>query len=341
MDLIIVSTTIRGDEGYRDWDQLAAKSKFTTVSFIVTGDLQSSPFDERGFLCHLEYIEAKDQNSFSCSESIGWKKYARRNIALLRALELQPDYILMIDDDNRPHSNYFNDWHRVLTTKTSKSVEWLSNQTNQWHNYLRTGNTEIKLYPRGFPVSYRDLEYETVIKECDPISPESIGLFQGISLGDPDIDAMTRIVYSKPTPLQEIKEKNYCLRNVWSPYNSQNTLFSKKLFPLAFMWPNAGRFEDIYGSLIWQQFLFNNNMYVHIGDAVNYQNRGIRDNLIDLSLEVEGYLHVHDVWNEIIQIKTDNPMTFISEMIKSDNPIISREKYFLQSYLSDLHRIGY
>jgi len=341
MKLVIVSTTIHGDKGYRDWDTLAHKSTFPDVHFVIAGDFHSPPFDASNFQCSLEYLSADDQKSYACSESIGWKKWARRNIALLRAMELQPDYILVIDDDNRPHENYFDDWHRILTNTTNKEIVCDSDIINPWHNYLRTGDTKIKFYPRGFPIVFRDQEYDTLIKDTLPISPDSIGLYQGISLGDPDIDAMTRIVYSEPTPLNNISEKNYCLQNVWSPYNSQNTLFSKKLFPLAFTWPSAGRYEDIYASLVWQQFLFNNNMHVHIGDALNYQIRGKRDDIRDLSLEVEGYLHVHDVWDDIIKIKAESPIGFINEMIKSNNPIISREKIFLKSYLHDLQKIGY
>jgi hypothetical protein len=38
----------------------------------------------------------------------------RRNTALLRAMETEPDFILMIDDDNLPRDGYFDDWHRLL-----------------------------------------------------------------------------------------------------------------------------------------------------------------------------------------------------------------------------------
>ena len=341
MKLAIVSTTIRGDSGYRDWDELASKSAFSDVKFFIAGDLNSIPFNDKRFICDLEYISAEQQRSYSCSDSIGWKRWARRNIALLKAIEFDPDFILFIDDDNRPHESYFKDWYDVLTKPTTKQVVCDSSVEHPWHNYLQTGDTKIPFYPRGFPITFRNQEYRTTIKDSTPISPDRIGVFQGISLGDPDIDAMTRIVYSTPTPLNSIQEKNFCMKNIWSPYNTQNTLFSKSLFPLAFTWPNSGRYEDIYASLVWQQFIFNNDMYVHIGDAINYQIRGKRNDVHDLSLEVDVYFNIENVWNDILRISALTPTVFIEELIKSSNPTIKKEQTFFSAYLDDLIRIGY
>lgn len=339
MKLAIISTTIHGDQGYRDYDDLAHRSPFSEVNFIISGDLQSPKFNDKNFSCNIEYLDVEDQKNYTCSEPIGWKKYARRNIALLRAIELNPDYILMVDDDNRPTENYFSDWYKILTNPCTKQVKSTNKSDLVWHNYLRTGDTDITLYPRGFPISFRDIDYGTTIEETNPISVEEIGVFQGISLGDPDIDAISRIVYPKATPLNSIKEKNFCLQNIWSPYNTQNTLFSRKLFPLAFTWPNSGRYEDIYASLVWQQFLFQQNMYVHVGDAMNYQIRGKRNNLKDFSLEVTGYLQIENVLESILQINTSCPIRFIKELSECCNGAIQYEGPFLDAYLEDVTKI--
>ncbi len=140
-------------------------------------------------------------------------------------------------------------------------------------------------------------------------------------------------------PLTVVHEKNYALQHVWSPYNSQNTMFAKKLFPLAFMWSTAGRSEDIYASYVWQQFLFNNNMYVHVGDAVNFQDRGVRNDLRDMNLEIETYLKSHEIWEEISKIKEKDPLDFIKALIHSDNEVIAREKAFMHAIHSDFERI--
>lgn len=340
MNLAIISTTIYGEKGYLPYDHLAKKSKFHHIKFFIAGDKKSPPFDTSNFLCDVEYIPAKAQGRYASSEAIGWNKPARRNIALLRAMETNPDFILTIDDDNIPSEDYFDQWYKVLTIPAKKHVVGVKDiEHPHWHNYLKATDSEIELYARGFPIPFRYKDSTKVMKAKKVISPKQIGVFQGISLGDPDIDAKTRIVYPKPTPLTTVHEKNYVLQHIWSPYNSQNTMFAKKLFPLAFMWPTAGRSEDIYASYVWQKFLFNNNMYAHIGDAVNFQDRGKRDDLRDMALEIETYLRSHEVWEEINKIRETDSLEFISALIRSEHEIIDREKSFMHAFYNDLERI--
>lgn len=340
MKLAIISTTIHGEKGYILYDRLAKKSKFSDVKFFVAGDKKSADFDTSKFKCEIEYLTPKAQGRYASSEAIGWNKPARRNIALLRAMETNPDFILTIDDDNIPSDDYFDLWHNVITSPARKEVIGVKDiEHHHWHNYLAASDSEIELYARGFPIPFRYKNSTKVVKTKKEIPTEKIGIFQGISLGDPDIDAKTRIVYPKPTPLSVIHEKNYVLRDIWSPYNSQNTMFAKKLFPLAFMWSTAGRSEDIYASYVWQRFLFNNGMYAHVGDAVNFQNRGKRNDIRDLTLEVETYLKSHEVWDEINKIKETDALDFISALICSEHEIIRREKAFMHAFRNDLERV--
>lgn len=340
MKLAIISTTIHGEKGYLPFDRLAKKSKFDSVQFFIAGDKKSPPFDTSGFTCDVEYLTPQAQGRYASSEAIGWNKPARRNIALLRAMETDPDFILTIDDDNIPSKDYFDQWYRVISTPAKKEVIGIKDiEHSHWHNYLKATDSEIELYTRGFPIPFRYKDSTKVMKAKKAIPANEIGVFQGISLGDPDIDAKTRIVYPKPMPLSKVYEKNYVLKHIWSPYNSQNTMFSKKLFPLGFMWSTAGRSEDIYASYVWQKFLFNNDMYAHIGDAVNFQDRGKRNDLRDLNLEVETYLRSHEVWDDINKIKEKDSLKFISALIHSEHEIIQREKAFMHAFHNDLERI--
>jgi hypothetical protein len=340
MKLAIISTTIYGEKGYLKYDQLAKKSKFDKVSFFIAGDKKSLPFDTSKFKNKIEYLTPKDQNKYASSEAIGWGKPARRNIALLRAMESDPDFILTIDDDNEPSEDYFDLWYRVITNPVHKHVVGIKEiEHPHWHNYLGPSNAEIEIYTRGFPIPFRYKNSTKVVDAPKSIPADQVGVFQGITLGDPDIDAKTRIVYSKRMPLTSIGEKNYALKDIWSPYNSQNTIFSKKLFPLAFMWSTAGRSEDIYASYVWQRFLFNNDMYSHVGDAVNFSDRGVRSNLRDFALEIETYMKSHEVWEEINKIKEKDALSFIDALIHSNYEVIARERGFMHAFRTDLERI--
>jgi hypothetical protein len=340
MKLAIVSTTINGEKGYLPFDLLAHESKFSEVIFIIVGDKKSKPFNSKKFKCEVEYLEPEDQKRFHASEIIGWNRPQRRSIGFLRAIEFNPDYILTIDDDNIPDNDYFNNWYHALTTPNNLIVTSTTEHQGVWHNYLATADAPIELFPRGFPIVHRNVS-ETRITEVETsIPPEEVCLYQGISLGDPDIDAMTRIVYPKPLPLSTIKDKNYLLRNIWSPYNTQNTVLGKELFPLAFMWPFCGRMDDIYASYTWQKLIFNKGKYVHVGDALNSQDRGVRDMLkVDLHHEVEGYFHNHEVWEEIDSIPSDDASDFLYQLTKLDLEIINRHNDYFIAHLRDIESI--
>lgn len=339
MKLAIIGTTINGEKGYLPFDELAANSPFSDVVFVVAGDTHSKPFHTSKFQCRVEYQEPKDQDRFLISSVIGWKTPRRRPAAWLRAIELKPDVILSVDDDNIPDPDYFAIWHRVLTEPCRDRVTSNGDDESPWHNYLRSADAPIEIFPRGFPYPFRRAS-ETIIETGAAISPEKIGLFQGISLGDPDIDAMTRLVWPARTPLKAIKEKNYILENIWSPYNMQNTMYRPALFGLPILWPFAGRFDDIYASFTWQRLLFTQGLSVFVGDPTNRQDRGVRDTLRgDFREEIDGYQESHDVWAEINAIEETDAIRFLGRLIAGKHPAIQKHREFFEAYRSDITKI--
>lgn len=340
--LAVIGTTINGEEEYLEFDRLAKTSKFSDVVFIIAGDRNSKPFDTKKFQCRVEYLEPGAQERFSVSPLIGWKTPRRRPVAWLRAIELTPDFVLSVDDDNIPPADYFERWHEVLTTpKASLVVLKEGGQGPPWHNYLSTSNAPLPIYPRGYPTVFRGKEHTTEMRpSAELIAVERIGLFQGISLGDPDIDAMSRIVFEKPIRINSIQEKNYCLHDIWSPYNMQNTVLSKTLFPLPILWPLAGRFDDIYASFAWQKLLFNNSMFVHVGDPLNRQDRGSRDIFkADFLLEVEGYTQSHEVWGQIASIEEKDGLRFLEKLMILPHEAIQRHRKFFEAYRKDFETV--
>jgi len=368
MRLVIISTTIHGEKGYLPFDRLLKGSKFTDAMFVIAGDVGAAPFDTSRFQCPIEYLDVEAQKRFHISETIGWKTPRRRPIAWLRAIELKPDYILSVDDDNIPADDYFDRWYEVLMRPVKKVVIQEEENSGKWHNYLRSADAPFEMYPRGFPIPFRKNTKTFIVDSPAAIFPSRVGLYQGISLGDPDIDAVTRLVYPKPMPLSSIKEKNYCLKDIWSPYNMQNTVFSKTLFGLPILWPHVGRFDDIYASFTWQKLLFNNDMFVHVGDPVNRQDRGARDILNgDFREEVEGYFHSHHVWEAVSSIQEKEAPAFLEKLLGFDDgventvtrpvaytalhsffqhpvansplAVLSRNRPFFNAYIRDIEKI--
>lgn len=331
----IVSTTIRGDSGYRDWDLALYNFGKFEAKFYIAGDKNSIAFKSDGFKCDLTYLNPEQQEKYECSESIGWRRWARRNIALIEALKEDPDYVLIIDDDNRPVDNYFEKWYNLITRNATSILD----VNSQWFNYLDTGDSSSKFYPRGYPIALRGKNSPVSLKPCN-INPNEIYVFQGISLGDPDIDAFARIADGLSLPLKSVATYNYAVINKWSPYNTQNTLLKREIAPLAFTWPRAGRYEDIYSSFVWQHFAFNHNKYIHVGDSINWQERGSRDNFKDFCLEHEGYIRVNEVWDAIQQSNSSTIEELLKSLSESQCDVINREKPFFESYIRDLKRLG-
>ncbi len=336
MKLAIISSTIHDESGFLAFDELARGSPFEEVAFFIAGDVKTPSFDTSRFSCSVEFLDVPAQARFRCSEPMGWNKIMRRNIALLRAIEWRPNYILTIDDDNLPGRDYFDTWHRILTTPVRMIAE-PAMESPPWFNYLRTSAAPIEIFPRGYPVKFRKTAPPNVVNTPAPILPSSIGLYQGISLGVCDVDAITHIVC--PSIVSSISQKNYCVRDLWSPYNTQNTIFAPILFPLAFVWPFCGRFDDIYASFVWQRLLFNNRLYAHVGEPVNRQQRGDRDLLKDLANETEGYFNAHLVWEAINRIEEQEPIEFLEALIASEEPIIQRQQAFMKAFREDLQRV--
>src|SRR3989338_3927128 len=338
--LAVIGTTINGEKGYLPFDELAAKSPFKDVAFVIAGDIHSKPFDVSKFKCRVEYQEPKDQERFAISSIIGWRTPRRRPAAWLPAIELAPDFILSVDDDNIPAPDYFATWYRVLTEPAAKKVTAARFEMKApWHNYLASADAPFEIHPRGFPHPFR-AKTETALEESGPHAPEKIALWQGISLGDPDMDAMARLTWPQRTQLNVIREKNYVLENVWSPYNMQNTVYAPALFGLPILWPFAGRFDDIYASFAFQRLMFNRGLLAHVGDPVNRQDRGGRDTLRgDFLEEIDGYHQSHDVWEEIHAIQAREPTQFLDRLIQGKHPAIQKHREFFEAYRSDIGKI--
>jgi hypothetical protein len=89
---------------------------YNNVTFVIVGDLKSPSQEIRRYLKEfssklaVEYWDVKDQKNWmirtfgnkaeKCESIIPYNSVRRRNIGYLRALELDSDVIITIDDDN-------------------------------------------------------------------------------------------------------------------------------------------------------------------------------------------------------------------------------------------------
>lgn len=221
---------------------------------------------------------------WKCSPLIGWNSIQRRNIAFLEALKWGADIIVSIDDDNAPTStNYF----EQITTPLAQSFNGVrASGKNHWFDVGQL--LHPKAPHRGYP---RPVKHEM---HCTPVTGAVVGVAAGICLGDPDIDATTRLALAPEVhQVSQLLEAGIVVdTGTWTVFNSQNTAVLREFVPAWGMIPFVGRMDDIYASLICQRVMRERNLHVHFGKPFVWQQRNEHNLVKDLRGEIDGYENV-------------------------------------------------
>jgi hypothetical protein len=251
--------------------KLFAKNK--NCKLIVALDKKSKDFElKNSITLSTRYQEKKWPK---LSKLVGWNCIQRRNFAILEAYERGAETIALIDDDNIPYSNWFrniyvNKEFKCKEVKTNKKIfdpVGYTNHSNLWH--------------RGMPLELvNNRKYKTEKKIL--VKPDIQANFWN---GDPDIDAVCRMLL-KP----ECKFK----KNIFpffskkiSPFNSQNTLLTRKVIKDYFLYPHIGRMDDI-----WASFYVTSKKYkVVYNEPTVYQERNVHNLIKDFKDEYIGYVN--------------------------------------------------
>jgi len=117
--------------------------------------------------------------------------YARKNLGYLEAMRRGADVIYSTDDDNCPNENWTVRKEHVETPNATHSPGWF--------NFYRSFVGK-KIWPRGF--SLRELS--TIGIEAEGESKTS-SIQQGMADGEPDVDAIYRLVGSGRTNFHTTK----------------------------------------------------------------------------------------------------------------------------------------
>lgn len=280
----LITTTINVPHVITQW----AKSMDVDDVIIVAGD-QTSPHDEiidvldvitltHGITTH--YLEPDTQTKWASSEAIGWRSIQRRNIALLEAMQLNPQYILTVDDDNAPNSD---DQVNRLIRAFDLTDGFVKTNTG-WLNPGRAcvDKRYRSVIHRGFPLNRR--REQPFITSA---SPCKIGVAAMLWTGAPDIDAMDRIV-NDPI-IERVGHDDVILTpGTWAPFNSQATMYRAELSPLMMVWPGVGRYDDIWASYLARTVMDRFGYGVYYGYPTVHQDRNEHDLMRDLEGEMHG-----------------------------------------------------
>jgi len=298
MKNIIVTTTI--------YNISEALKKFVTFKewyLIIVGDKKTPHEDYINFEKkndNVKYLtpEYQEEKYKELSDLIGWNTISRRNIGFLEAINIGGEIIASVDDDNIPLDNWGKDIfigkevdvYYYETDQIAFDPICVTNYKNLWH--------------RGFPIQIlneREKKYKITRKK---IIPDIQADFWN---GDPDIDAVCRLEYK---PMCFFDDKYFPLEtNTFSPFNSQNTFFSRKALKKYMAIPFIGRMDDIWGGYYLESLGFN----VVYNKATVFQDRNIQNltkNMIDEFLgyeKTEQFLYsIKENSNNIFNFLPDN-----------------------------------
>jgi hypothetical protein len=266
------------------------------VRFFVAID-EKTPDEAVDFLNEQEDTQVCNAGErWKCAKVIGWNTLARRNLAFLEALKWGADIIYSWDNDNIPITiDHFNRIEDIFV-ESFNGIKVLCVSRNrpfppQMRTWYDPGNLIIPATRhRGYPFNsfWKKGMYDFAVDA-------KLGVAAGLVLGNPDVDATTRMEL-EPN-IQQVNELGRAgvvidPREGWTVFNSQNTAVIRELIPAWFMMPRVGRHDDIYASLVVQRVARERKLHTHFGQPFTYQQRNQHSLVADLRQELDGMENV-------------------------------------------------
>jgi hypothetical protein len=302
--------------------------------FIVIGDVTSpTEFSIQG--CDYYSIDRQIQTGLEFAKQCPQKHYARKNIGYLLAIQQGTNIIIDTDDDNIPYSTFWNPRKRIYQVPVVKEKGWLN-----IYSYFSSTN----IWPRGFPLN--KIHSNTPSFESLPVQTVDCPIQQGLSNENPDVDAIYRLTL--PLPQNFKTDRQIALASeVWCPFNSQNTTWWEKTFPLLYLPAYCSfRMTDIWRSFVAQRIAWENNWEILFHEPTVWQERNEHNLMDDFADEIPGYLQNEKICNELkkLSIKSgaenlDYNLSISYEKLVELGMIDKKELKLLETWLSDLEKV--
>ena len=249
------------------------------IRFILIGDTKS-PADFSLPGCDFYSIERQHDIEDTFSGLLPVKHYARKNLGYLRAIQEGAEIIIETDDDNIPDETFWAPRHRRQDAHHVTGEGWIN-----VYRYF----TSRHVWPRGFPP---DL-IQAPAPGTTGITAGDFPVQQGLANGNPDVDAIFRLVQPGEDILFD--DLNVATgKNQWCPFNSQNTTWFREAFPLMYL-PSycSFRMTDIWRSLVAQRVAWTCGWDILFHKPTVFQERNVHNLMKDFEDEIPGYLNNH------------------------------------------------
>ena len=329
MNVSLVITTINSpNKNIKKFEKNCKKKKW---SFIVIGD-KKTPKNFR--LNYGKFMSINQQNklNFNFSRKCPQNNYARKNIGYLTAINNNTDVIVETDDDNYPYNNFFEDKKLIHNAK-------IVNMKNKWVNIYKIFNKKNSFcWPRGIPldeIHNNKIQYKKKNKS-------EFFLQQGVCEGNPDVDAIFRLV-NKKININFKRKLKLNLHKSLVTLNSQNTIWFKQIFPLLYLPVTCTmRCTDIWRGLIAQRILHNDNKNILFFGTTMKQFRNDHNLMNDFKQEIPMYMFDKKIYEILLKLKLkkgknnylDN-LNICYQALIQNKILLKSEKKFLNAWIKD------
>jgi hypothetical protein len=258
---------------------LAAGALEKGLHFIVIGDTKSpSEFTLDG--CDFYDVARQQQSRFQLAKLCPTRSYARKNIGYLHAIESGARIIVETDDDNIPRSDFWNERKLEVEAPLLAGAGWVN-----VYSYF----CDVTMWPRGLPLD----AVHASLPSFDSLATSTTAcpIQQGLADGDPDVDAIYRLLL--PLPQDFRHDRRVVLgAGSWCPFNSQNTTWWPQAYPLMYLPAYCSfRMTDIWRSFVAQRIAWANGWNILFHEPSVFQERNDHNLMRDFTDEVPGYLN--------------------------------------------------
>ncbi|XP_059156131.1 uncharacterized protein LOC131941139 [Physella acuta] len=189
--------------------------------------------------CDYLSIEHQRRLGFSLTDGLPYGHYARKNLGYLYAIKHGARFIYETDDDNRPLDGL----QGFILTPQTPGLFYDGGQV--FNPYRHFGQSTV--WPRGFPLSAIGKQQAQFYKLGSRWDAPLIQ--QGIVNGDPDVDDIFRLSRKPDSTRLNVTFDPAAPPVMWgegvfSPFNSQNTLFHRDAFWALFI-PTTTTFRGL------------------------------------------------------------------------------------------------
>ena len=332
----ILTTINEPDERVSDW------KKITQNETIVIGDKKTpSPWNHPS----CSFISMVDQlnSEFTIANILPLNHYTRKNLGYLYAIKNGADAIIDTDDDNFPEPI---EWEKLLKPEFQIKEHSSSESVSFKNIYSYFSNSKIPFWPRGFPLNFVNSD-KSIIQPEDILKSDvnNVGLWQCMVNGDPDIDAIHRLIFDN-SPIFSYNDALIMGKNIFCAFNSQNTLWSDSaLFPLLYLPSTVSfRFTDILRGYIAQAVINVSSKSWGFYNATSYQERNDHNLMNDFRSEVSMYSNMEEIFQIIYQsCKTSNSiidnLTNCYMSLSKKNIVKDEELRILNAWITDLNSL--